>query len=185
MSKEYNELLKQVAVLKLKEVLENGENSEQAFEEAMKALDRIAKIDEKEFLLERDEINNQFEMEKEEKRQEFEMSKEDNRQDFEMKKDQKDKEFQMKMEDKKESFELCRDNNNHQHKMEELKMVNKNHRKDRFIKLVEIGAVTILTPLLDAGCKKAFAEMLCEFEKDYNFTTMAGKSLSGLFKFKK
>lgn len=185
MSKEYNELLKQVAVLKLNEVLANGENSEQAFEEAMQALDRIAKIDEKEFLLERDEINNQFEMEKEERRQEFEMSKEDNRQGFEMKKDRLDKEFQMDMEVKKETFELARDNNNYEHEMKKLKMVNKNNRRDRLIKLVEIGAITVVAPLLDAGCKKAFAEMLCEFEKDYNFTTMAGKSLSGLFKFKK
>ena len=53
------------------------------------------------------------------------------------------------------------------------------------MKYVEIGAAVILTPLIEAGCKKAFAHMLCEFEKDYNFTTMAGKSLSGLFKFRK
>lgn len=57
--------------------------------------------------------------------------------------------------------------------------------KDIIVKCVEIGAAVILTPLIEAGCKKAFARMLCEFEKDYNFTTMAGKSLSGLFKFRK
>lgn len=57
--------------------------------------------------------------------------------------------------------------------------------RDRIVKYVEIGAAVVLTPLIEAGCKKAFAHMLCEFEKDYNFTTMAGKSLSGLFKFRK
>lgn len=58
-------------------------------------------------------------------------------------------------------------------------------KKDAIIKAVEIGAAVLLAPLVEAGCKKAFAHMLCEFEKDYNFTTMAGKSLSGLFKFRK
>lgn len=57
--------------------------------------------------------------------------------------------------------------------------------KDRIVKVVEIGAAVLLAPLVEAGCKKAFAHMLCEFEKDYSFTTMAGRSLSGLFKFKK
>ena len=57
--------------------------------------------------------------------------------------------------------------------------------KDRIVKVVEIGAAVLLAPLVEAGCKKAFAHMLCEFEKDYNFTTMAGKSLSALFKFRK
>lgn len=57
--------------------------------------------------------------------------------------------------------------------------------KDRIVKVVEIGAAVLLAPLVEAGCKKAFAHMLCEFEKDYNFTTTAGRSLSGLFKFKK
>ena len=57
--------------------------------------------------------------------------------------------------------------------------------KDRIVKVVEIGAAVLLAPLIEAGCKKAFAHMLCEFEKDYNFTTMAGKSLSGLFKFRR
>lgn len=57
--------------------------------------------------------------------------------------------------------------------------------KDRIVKVVEIGAAVLLAPLVEAGCKKAFAHMLCEFEKDYNFTTMAGRSLSAIFKFKK
>lgn len=58
-------------------------------------------------------------------------------------------------------------------------------KKDRLVKCVEIGAMVIAAPLIEAGCKKAFAHMICEFEKDYNFTTMAGKSLSALFKFRK
>ena len=57
--------------------------------------------------------------------------------------------------------------------------------KDRIVKFVEIGTAVVLAPLIEAGCKKAFAHMICEFEKNDSFTTMAGKSLSGLFKFKK
>ena len=57
--------------------------------------------------------------------------------------------------------------------------------KDRIVKFVEIGTAVVLAPLIEAGCKKAFAHMICEFERNDSFTTMAGKSLSGLFKFKK
>jgi hypothetical protein len=57
--------------------------------------------------------------------------------------------------------------------------------KDRVVKFVEIGTAVVLAPLIEVGCKKAFAHMICEFEKNDSFTTMAGKSLSGLFKFKK
>lgn len=57
--------------------------------------------------------------------------------------------------------------------------------KDRMVKFVEIGTAVVLAPLIETGCKKAFAHMICEFEKNDSFATMAGKSLSGLFKFKK
>lgn len=58
-------------------------------------------------------------------------------------------------------------------------------KKEKIIKVLEIGTVVVVAPLIEAACKKGFAHMICEFEKDYNFTTMAGKSLSTLFKFKK
>ena len=57
--------------------------------------------------------------------------------------------------------------------------------KDRIVKFVEIGTAVVIAPLIETGCKKAFAHMICEFEKNDSFATMAGKSLSGLFKFKK
>ena len=58
------------------------------------------------------------------------------------------------------------------------------NNKDRIVKVVEIGAAIIAVPLIEAGCKKAFAKMICEFEKDYTFTTSAGKTLANLFRFK-
>lgn len=58
-------------------------------------------------------------------------------------------------------------------------------KKDRVVKVVEIGMAVVAAPLIEAACKKGFARMICEFEEDHIFTTMAGKSLSALFKFRK
>ena len=58
-------------------------------------------------------------------------------------------------------------------------------KRDKVIRVLEIGTAVVAAPLIEAACKKGFARMICEFEKDYNFTTMAGKSLSSLFKFRK
>ena len=55
-------------------------------------------------------------------------------------------------------------------------------KRDKIIKLVEIGAAVIVTPIIEAKCRKLFAEMICSFEKDYTFTTTAGKALSKLFR---
>lgn len=57
-------------------------------------------------------------------------------------------------------------------------------KKDKIMKCVEIGAAVVAAPLIEAGCKKAFAKMICTFEQDYTFTTTAGRALSSLFKFK-
>ena len=58
-------------------------------------------------------------------------------------------------------------------------------KKDRIVKCVEIGTAVVLAPIIEATCKKAFAQVICDFERDNIFTSMAGKSLSGLFKFRK
>lgn len=52
------------------------------------------------------------------------------------------------------------------------------------VKLITLLTGVAITPMIDYGVKKVFAKMLCEFEKDYTFTTTAGKTLSGIFKFK-
>lgn len=59
------------------------------------------------------------------------------------------------------------------------------NKTDRIIQIGTFSAGLVLTPLVDFAFKKAFAKMLCEFEKDYTFTTTAGRSLSSLFRFKK
>ena len=58
-------------------------------------------------------------------------------------------------------------------------------RKDRWTQIGIFAAGLIAGPVIDVACKKGYAKLLCEFEKDYTFTTSAGRALSGLFKFKK
>jgi hypothetical protein len=72
-----------------------------------------------------------------------------------------------------------------EHDDAKMKLENNQAAKDRLIKCGEIALAVIVTPMIEAGCKKAFARMICDFEKDYSFTTMAGRSLSSIFKFKK
>lgn len=61
----------------------------------------------------------------------------------------------------------------------------KEAKKDRIIRCVELGATVLLTPVLDYAFKKSFAKIICSFEKDYTFTTTAGKTFGGLFRFKR
>ncbi|MCF8018142.1 MAG: hypothetical protein K9L62_01965 [Vallitaleaceae bacterium] len=67
----------------------------------------------------------------------------------------------------------------------ELELKRKEGKRDSIIKAVEIAGIILITPLIEYGTKKAFAQMLCLFEKDYTFTTIPGRSLNGLFRFKK
>lgn len=50
------------------------------------------------------------------------------------------------------------------------------------LRVLEIAAAVVVAPILEHKFRKGFAKMICEFEKDYNFTTTAGRSLSKLFK---
>ena len=53
---------------------------------------------------------------------------------------------------------------------------------------VQVGLFLLgitLGELIDYRKKMGFAKEICEFEKDYTFTTHAGKGLSSIFRFKK
>lgn len=92
-------------------------------------------------------------------------------------KDRLEKSLDEDAENKKEAFEEAMEAIDRQNELEK-------NNKDRIVKCVEIGAAIIAVPLIEAGCKKAFAKLICEFEKDYTFTTSAGKTLANLFRFK-
>jgi hypothetical protein len=66
----------------------------------------------------------------------------------------------------------------------ELKLKRREATTNSIIKGAEIIGVIIVTPIIAYKTKKAFAEMMCYFEKEYTFTTMPGRSISSWFKFK-
>lgn len=207
MKKENRDLLESLIEMKLKQSMENGELNPKAFEEAMKAIDRQLEIDKREAEMQRDELKINYDKEKENNRQQFELEKENNRQQFEIDKEDKRQSFELNKETLKHNAEDKRhaDDRDHEFNLEiikqkfKMKEMNFNGKiekfkadleadeaaKQRMIKYAEIALAVIVTPMIEAGCKHAFAKMICEFEKDYNFTTMAGKTLNSLFKFKR
>jgi hypothetical protein len=62
-------------------------------------------------------------------------------------------------------------------------------KKEAFMdRIVQVGIFVsglVVGPIIEKKVKLGYAKVLCEFEKDYTFTTSAGRALSGFFKFKK
>ena len=207
MKKDNRDLLESLIQNRLEEALKNEDENSKAFEEAMKAIDRQLEIDKREADMQKEELKLKHDKEKEESRQQFEIEREESKQHFEVDiqtkrhefdlekeevksnldsiRDDKNRAFQMQVEEMRQEFELHRDELNYYREKEKAELDAKKARNEMLIKGIEIAAAVIVTPLIDMRCKTTFAHMLCEFEKDYNFTTMAGRSLSGLFKFKK
>lgn len=207
MKKENRELLESLIEGTLKEAMGNTDDNYKALEAAMKLIDRQLELDKQELEIEklkmaqehdknRDEMKHQYELENETNRQEHELEAAELRQQFELlmqdNKNNAESERQAEAQDHEFNLEVIKQKYklkelNVTKKIEEAKMKLENDQaaKDRLIKCGEIALAVIVTPMIEAGCKKAFAKMICDFEKDYNFTTMAGKSLSSIFKFKK
>lgn len=207
MKKENRDLLESLIEGTLKEAMGNTDDNYKALEAAMKLLDRQLELDKQELEIEklkmaqehdknRDEIKHQYELENETNRQEHELETAELRQQFELlmqdNKNNAESERQAEAQDHEFNLEVIRQKFkmkelNVNKKIEEAKMKLETDQaaKDRLIKCGEIALAVIVTPMIEAGCKKAFAKMICDFEKDYNFTTMAGRSLSSIFKFKK
>lgn len=207
MKKDNRDLLESLIQNRLEEALKNEDENSKAFEEAMKAIDRQLEIDKREADMQKEELKLKYDKDKEESRQQFEIEREESKQHFEVDiqtkrhefdlekeeiksnldsiRDDKNRNFQVQLEEMRQEFELHRDELNYYREKEKAELEAKKARNEMLIKGIEIAAAVIVTPLIDMRCKTTFAHMLCEFEKDYNFTTMAGRSLSGLFKFKK
>ena len=56
---------------------------------------------------------------------------------------------------------------------------------NRAIKFIELVAVPVALMTVDFFFKMRYTKTVCNFEKDYTFTTQAGRSISQFFKFKK
>ena len=61
----------------------------------------------------------------------------------------------------------------------------KNAKWDRWIRCGEIALAMIAVPVMEHMFKRRYMKEVCTFEKDYTFTTSAGKGLSSVFRFKK
>lgn len=207
MKKENRELLESLIEGTLKEAMDNTDDNYKALEAAMKLIDRQLELDKQELEIEklrmaqehdknRDEMKHQYELENETNRQEHELNAAELRQQFELlmqenknnaeserQAEARDHEFNLEV--IKQKFRMKELNVNKKIEEAKMKLENDQAAKDRLIKCGEIALAVIVTPMIEAGCKKAFAKMICDFEKDYNFTTMAGRSLSTIFKFKK
>ena len=207
MKKENRDLLESLIEGTLKEAMGNTDDNYKALEAAMKLIDRQLELDKQELEIEklkmaqehdknRDEMKHQYELENETNRQEHELNAAELRQQFELlmqdNKNNAESERQAEVQDHefnleviKQKFKMKELNVNKKIEEAKMKLENDQAAKDRLIKCGEIALAVIVTPMIEAGCKKAFAKMICDFEKDYNFTTMAGRSLSSIFKFKK
>jgi hypothetical protein len=69
--------------------------------------------------------------------------------------------------------------------MEKIEDTKKSEKKNTVLKIVEIVAVPVGLFVLDAAFKTYYMKKVCNFEKDYTFTTTPGRGLSGLFQFRK
>lgn len=69
--------------------------------------------------------------------------------------------------------------------MEKIEDNKKSEKKNTVLKVVEIVAVPVGLFVLDAVFKTYYMKKVCNFEKDYTFTTTAGRGLSSLFQFRK
>lgn len=207
MKKENRELLESLIEGTLKEAMGNTDDNYKALEAAMKLIDRQLELDKQELEIEKLKMAQEHDMNRDEKKHQYELETDNNRKDNELEAAELRQQFELLMQDNKNNAESERQAGAQDHefnlevikqkyKLKELNVTKKiedakmklekdQAAKDRLIKCGEIALAVIVTPMIEAGCKKAFAKMICDFEKDYNFTTMAGKSLSTIFKFKK
>lgn len=69
--------------------------------------------------------------------------------------------------------------------LEKIEDAKKEQNKNRIIKVVEIAAIPTVMFVADFAMKRYFMRQICNFEKDYTFTTTPGRGVAGLFRFRK
>lgn len=111
--------------------------------------------------------------------------------------------FKEAMEAINKQIELDKIQTSHEEQLEKLKMENEKlkaenekhlrdeaakkseAKKDRWVQIGLFAGGLLLGEGIDYAKKMGFARHICDFEKDYTFTTSAGRGLSSLFRFKK
>lgn len=82
-------------------------------------------------------------------------------------------------------YKMAMDGIDRENRIEEQKLKKKDSKVNAILRCIEIGGTILLVPVIDFIFKDQFAHTICNFEKDYSFTTTAGRTLGSLFRFKK
>ena len=193
MKEQNKDLLETLIQDRLTKSMSDDENAEQYFNEAMKAIDRQLEIDKRESEMQQEIVKHRYDTERELSKNEFALNMEKMKQDYDKEKEISKQNFEISREEKRQSFESVRDDKNIKCEMDKkaidkeielakIKSQQNSNRSEKAIKLIEIGATLVVAPLIGLKCNTLFAKTICEFEKDYTFTSTAGKTLSKLFK---
>ena len=94
------------------------------------------------------------------------------------------KEFGKDSDDGKQAFKEAMEAMDRRIQLEKMSSAKEEQKKVDVLKIVEI-AVPVGMLILDFAFKTHYMKTICNFEKDYTFTTTPGRSISGLFKFKR
>lgn len=85
----------------------------------------------------------------------------------------------------KESFKEALDAQNQINEIDKIEESKKEGFKNRIVKVVEIAAIPVAVVVIDNLFKRGFMKDVCNFEKDYTFTTGPGRAVSQFFKWKR
>lgn len=166
-----NELLKDRLEIALSGLPNEDDYDNRAFNEAIKLAETINILDKNNVDMTKLEKELENKLEIEDKKNEIQRIK--NELEINAKKEV-DKE-KLRIESEKLRLDNQKSVNNYNLEQDKL-------RTQRLLKVLEVTAAVVLTPMIDNKFRTKFAKLICNFEKDYNFTTTAGRSLSKLFK---
>lgn len=88
-------------------------------------------------------------------------------------------------EEKKQAFDEAMKAADRVIEIEKVEAEKDGKKTNKILKYVEMVAVPVGLATLDYIFKTRFATRICNFEKDYTFTTQAGRSVSQFFRWRK
>lgn len=88
-------------------------------------------------------------------------------------------------EEKKQGFEEAMKAADRVIEIEKIEAEKDSKKINKILKYVELVAVPVALAALEYFFKMKFTKTVCNFEKDYTFTTQAGRSISQFFRFRK
>lgn len=167
MNEENKQLLDEVIADRLEQALQlkaEDEGFNIVFKQAMDAIDRRLEL-------------SKIEASDEQALKKQELAEQDMQKKYELAEEElKKKQEQLEQEARRQEFA-------------ELELKQKQERAEKDMKIgwilkgVELGLLVVVVPIIRYRTNKGYAKLLCNFEKDYTFTTSGGRSLSRLFKF--